>query len=230
MTQLRVLGVDACKAGWVGIALADGAVQAFVHAEIGGLVGLAMALGPLAAIAIDIPIGLADDRPRQADLLARTAAGARWASVFATPVRSALATGDYQQALATNRELTGNGISRQAYNLREKILQVDSWYPERPCPVVEAHPELSFREMAGAQLTDSKSTWAGAVTRRRLLAAGGIEVSGELGLAGQRVGVDDVLDAAAVAWTADRFARGAARCLPDPPERFSDGIECAIWT
>jgi predicted RNase H-like nuclease len=44
------------------------------------------------------------------------------------------------------------------------------------------------------------------------------------------VGVDDVLDAAAVAWTAVRVARGVARHLPDPPERFSDGIDCAIWT
>jgi predicted RNase H-like nuclease len=42
--------------------------------------------------------------------------------------------------------------------------------------------------------------------------------------------VDDVLDAAAVAWTADRVARGTARHAPDPPERFSDGIDCAIWT
>jgi predicted RNase H-like nuclease len=230
VTQPRVLGVDACKAGWVGIALTEGAVQAFVHAEIGGLVGMAAALGPVAAIAIDIPIGLADDRPRQADLLARRAAGARWASVFATPVRSALATDDYQRALAVSRELTGGGISRQAFNLREKILQVDGWYPRRPCPVVEAHPELSFQAMAGAQLTDSKSTWAGAVTRRRLLAEAGIDVSGELGLAGQRVGVDDVLDAAAVGWTADRVARGIAWHVPDPPERFSDGIDCAIWT
>ena len=230
MTQLRVLGVDACKAGWVGIALTEGAVQAFVHAEIGGLVGLAAALGPVAAIAIDIPIGLADDGPRQADLLARTAAGARWASVFATPVRGALATDDYQRALAVSRELTGGGISRQAFNMREKILQVDRWYPQQPCPVVEAHPELSFRAMAGTQLTDSKSTWAGAVTRRRLLADAGIDVSGELDLTGQRVGVDDVLDAAAVAWTASRVASGAARCVPDPPERFGDGIDCAIWT
>jgi predicted RNase H-like nuclease len=230
VTHPRVLGVDACKAGWVGIAPADGVVRAFVHAEISGVVGLAAALGPLAAIAIDIPIGLADDKPRQADLLARAAAGARWASVFSTPVRRALATDDYQRALAISRELTGGGISRQAFNLREKILQVDSWYPQRPCPVVEAHPELSFRAMAGTELSDSKSTWAGAVTRRRLLAEAGIEVRGDLSLTGLRVGVDDVLDAAAVAWTAGRMARGAARHAPDPPERFSDGIECAIWT
>ena len=70
--------------------------------------------------------------------------------------------------------------------------------------------------MAGAPLADSKSTWAGAVTRRRLLAAQGIELPGDLGLAGQQVGVDDVLDAAAVAWTARRFAAG---CSPLPAAR-----------
>ncbi len=230
MTQPRVLGVDACKAGWVGIALTDGAVRAFVHADISGLVGLVTALGPVAAIAIDIPIGLADDTPRQADLLARAAAGARWASVFATPVRRALETDDYQRALAINRDLTGGGISRQAFNLREKIVQVDRWSSQRPCPVVEAHPELCFRAMAGTQLSDSKSTWAGAVTRWRLLADAGIDVTGDLGLTGRKVGVDDVLDAAAVAWTADRVARGTAQHVPDPPERFSDGVDCAIWT
>ncbi|MFI5068890.1 MAG: DUF429 domain-containing protein [Streptosporangiales bacterium] len=39
-----------------------------------------------------------------------------------------------------------------------------------------------------------------------------------------------MLDAAVVAWTARRVAAGAARSLPHPPERFSDGIPCAIWT
>ena len=84
--------------------------------------------------------------------------------------------------------------------------------------------------MAGAPLHDSKSTWAGAVRRRQLLAARGIDLDGDLGLAGLRVGVDDVLDAAAVAWTARRIADGCARRLPAEPERFSDGVDCAIWT
>jgi predicted RNase H-like nuclease len=130
-----------------------------------------------------------------------------------------------------SRELTGRGISSQAYRLRAKILQVDRWRQTRlPCPVVEAHPELSFSAMAGAPLRDSKSTWAGAVRRRQLLAARGIDLAGDLGLAGLRVGVDDVLDAAAVAWTARRVADGCARRLPAEAERFSDGVDCAIWT
>jgi predicted RNase H-like nuclease len=42
-------------------------------------------------------------------------------------------------------------------------------------------------------------------------------------------GLDDVYDAAAMAWTARRVARGEAVSLPDPPEVFSDGIPSAIW-
>src|SRR5215469_511781 len=170
-----VLGADACPAGWVGVVLSAEGTRAVVHAEIGGLVALAAAGGPLDAIAIDIPIGLADSEPRQADLLARKAAGPRHASVFLTPVRAALLADTYAAALAASRELTGRGISSQAYRLRAKILQVDRWRRDTlTCPVVEAHPELSFAEMAGAPLRDSKSTWAGAVRRRQLLAAHGI--------------------------------------------------------
>jgi predicted RNase H-like nuclease len=230
MLMRPVLGVDACPAGWVGVALAAQRVRVDVHAEIGGLVAVAVAAGPLDAIAIDIPIGLADSGTRQADLLARTAAGRRWASVFVTPVRAAVQADTYTEALAVSRALTGRGISSQAFRLRDKILQVDSWRERAPCPVVEAHPELSFAAMAGAPLADSKSTWAGAVRRRELLAANGIDLAGDLGLSGLRVGVDDVLDAAAVAWTATRVAAGTARRLPSEAERFSDGVDCAIWT
>jgi predicted RNase H-like nuclease len=37
------------------------------------------------------------------------------------------------------------------------------------------------------------------------------------------------LDAAAVAWSAQRIAVGAANCLPDPPERNERGQRLAIW-
>ncbi len=222
--------MDACRAGWIAVAWTGRDVQAYVHEDICAVAELAAADGPVAVIGIDIPIGLADITLRQADLLARKAAGPRWASVFVTPVRPALALQTYEQASALNRRLTGSGISRQAFNLRDKILQVDAWLSRAPCPVVEVHPELTFAELAGAPLRDSKSTWAGAVRRRQLLASARIELSGDLGLSGRQAGVDDVLDAGAVAWTASRVARGTARQVPDPPERFSDGIACAIWT
>jgi len=208
----------------------DSNIGAVVHHEIADLVAIATEAGPVDVIAIDIPIGLADSGVRQADLLARKEAGPRWASVFVTPVRSVLLEPTYQDALKRSMALTKGGISSQAYHLGPRILQVDRWRTAAPCLLVEAHPELSFAAMAGAPLRDSKSTWAGVVRRRQLLAGQGIDLDGDFGLSGLKVGVDDVLDAAAVAWTARRVAAGAARRLPASPERFSDGVGCAIWT
>lgn len=227
-----MLGADACPGAWIGIAVCGSQVRAYLDTEIESLVSQAHADGPLSVVGIDMPIGLADFGLRQADVLARAAAGPRWQSVFMTPVRSALETADYALAVAENRRCGGGGISRQAFGLRAKIGQVDRWLrtPPDALRVVEVHPELSFGAMAGAPLPERKSTWAGLVRRRRLLAAHGIVLPDDLGHPGQTAGPDDVLDAAAVAWTAARVAHGEARCLPDPPDRFSDGIECAVWT
>ena len=224
----RVLGVDACKSGWIGIALSEGTVSAYAAAEIGGLVEEAAAGGPLAVIAVDIPIGLPDTGRRQADILTRKAVGLLWPSVFMTPVRPALEAPDYATASDLSRRLAGEGISRQAFAPQLKILQVDLWVRETPHRVVEVHPEASFAELAGAPLRSRKSSWAGTVLRRRLLAGTGISLPDDLGLAGEKAAVDDVLDAAAAAWTAVRVLRGQA--LSTPPEIFSDGLPSAIWT
>ncbi|HET6502449.1 MAG TPA: DUF429 domain-containing protein [Amycolatopsis sp.] len=225
----RVLGVDACKAGWFGIVPVTGGVSAFVAATIGELVAAAEAGGPVEVVAVDIPIGLPDRGRRQADVLARKEIGRRWPSVFITPVRTALDAGDHASATARNRALAGEGVSRQAFGLKPKLRQVETWVRTTRQRVVEAHPEVSFAELAGAPLTARKITWAGAETRRRLLAGAGI-VLDDLGAPGHHAAVDDVLDAGVVAWTARRVARGEARARPDPPEVFGDGFPCAIWS
>jgi predicted RNase H-like nuclease len=226
----RVLGVDACKAGWVGVVLADARVSARVAGGIGELVAAVEADGPLAAIAIDMPIGLADDCQRMADGLARGKVGTLRSSVFLTPVRAAFDAADHAAASAINIGKIGKGISIQMFGLRPKLLEVDDWVRRNPDRAVEAHPEVTFALMAHEPLTTRKHTWAGAQVRRQLLAGEGIVLNGDLGEAGRLAAVDDVLDAAACAWTARRYARGEARSLPDPPEKFSDGILCAIWS
>ena len=62
----------------------------------------------------------------------------------------------------------------------------------------------------------------------------GLEAAGSylpevLGQAVARVPADDVLDAAAAAWTAHRIAHDVAECLPDPPQRTDRGQSIAIW-
>ena len=134
-----------------------------------------------------------------------------------------------EAAASAHRELTGSGMTKQAFALRVKIHEVEAWLPSAKCRVVEVHPEVSFAELAQEPLIHSKSTWAGVELRRSLLEAVGIRLPSDLGSAGARAGVDDVLDAVITAWTAARVRDGLARSLPDPPQVFSAGTAAAIW-
>lgn len=229
MLEGRVLGVDGCPAGWVGVALDGGGARVYAGATLAAVIGAAEQDGPLTRVGVDIPIGLSDGGPRQADLLARQRLGRRRSSLFLTPVRAALELAEYGEAVALNRAKTGQGFSRQAFGLRTKVLEVDAFVRFGGRAILEVHPELSFATMAGAPLTHGKKTWAGAVERQRLLARHGIVLDGDLGPAPRRAGVDDVLDAGAAAWTARRVALGQAESLPDPLEPLPHGLTGAIW-
>jgi predicted RNase H-like nuclease len=89
------------------------------------------------------------------------------------------------------------------------------------------HPEVSFRAMnQGTPLRHRKKSAGGALERIELLRRADIQLDA-LGPASD-VPLDDVLDAAAAAWTAQRLAEGTAKSLPDPPESV-DGRPIAIW-
>lgn len=134
-------------------------------------------------------------------------------------------------ALATRAafESTGTGISQQAYALGKKILEVELWLPSAPCPVYEVHPEVSFAVLLGAPALATKKTWAGMVERRQGLESKGISLDRVDGIATIRASVDDMLDAAVAAWTADRVIRARARSFPDPPRVDASGQQVAIW-
>src|SRR5262249_3385729 len=225
----RGLGVDACRRGWIAGGAERAGTGAYLAGTIQALVARAQAGGPLAVVAVDMPIGLADRGQRRADVLARAEVGPLWASVFMTPAREALLAADHAAASAINRRLTGHGISIQAFALQPKLPEVEQWARATAGRVAEVHPEVCFARLAGAPLTARKSSWAGIEQRRALLAGAGIPLAGDLGPAGTFAGVDDVLDAGAAAWAARRILSGDARPIPDPPEVFSDGWPCAIW-
>lgn len=211
-----VAGVDACRGGWVAIALEDGQFADSLLATT--FAQLLRTLADAAAVGVDIPIGLPSEGVRAADLAARAFVGPRRSSVFPTPSRAALVATTYAEA----REILPS-LSAQSFALGRKILEVDDCLEER---VFEVHPEVSFAALAGQHLRHSKRSWNGQMERRRLLTAAGVDLPNEL-TAGQAA-ADDVLDAAIAAWSAARKTRGEAATLPaDPP--VQDGRPVAIW-
>jgi predicted RNase H-like nuclease len=75
--------------------------------------------------------------------------------------------------------------------------------------VIEVHPEVSFRELAGQPLRSTHGP-DGLVQRRTLLEREGIE----LPRAVPRIAEPDLLDATITAWSARRYALGEAAPLP----------------
>ena len=223
-----VLGVDGCPGGWVGAVLVPGAPRprVVVAPTIEQLVETVRADVDVQVVGIDIPIGLPDSTIRKADVLARRALRGRASSVFTTLTRPAYLASDRAAADAVNRGLSGQGVGAQAFALRAKILEVDTWLRTRPTvEVVEVHPEVSFTTMTGAALP-GKRTPEGQQARLDALAAAGVARPSVL--KGSGYAPHDVLDACAVAWSAHRRATGDAQWLPDPPEVFADGIRAAI--
>jgi predicted RNase H-like nuclease len=221
------VGVDACRQGWVAVAYQPGTDVRGVLLE--DLADLSATLPEATGVGVDIPIGLLDDRHRAADLAAREVLGPRRSSIFVTPVRSALHAPTHAEASARNREVTGHGISQQAYALRGKIRQAETWVARASLPVWEVHPEVSFTTLTGRPASASKRTWAGLCERLEALRAVGIEI-GRLDPAGERAGADDVIDATLAAWSTHRLLAGRGRSLPDPPEHDpATGRPIAIW-
>lgn len=223
--MVRVLGVDAGGKYWVAVA-SD--LRVYADPTLIGLLEAADADGPVQVVGIDIPIGLPSGAERrQADVSARHAVGPRWRSVFMTPPRTVLAAPTYAEAAVEARRVMGKGISRQAWALAPRILEVDQVVQSVDRRILEVHPEVSFVALAGRYMPTAKSTWAGLEDRRGLLAAAGFVLPADLGQPGRVAGSDDVLDAAVACWTAQRVAGGVSVRCPDPPEQL-DGIAACI--
>lgn len=224
---MRVAGVDGCKSGWVCIVLADRRVaEARIAPDFDALMPH---LAGAAAVGVDIPIGLAPDGFRDCDRAARAVLAGRASSLFLVPPAAAYLDGaTYEDAAARCRALTGAGFSRQAFALRAKVLEVDAHAAD--ARLFEVHPELSFLRMNDGAPLPRKKSWAGQTLRRRLLEREGIRVPDDLGPAGAAA-PDDVLDAAAAAWSAARIARGQAASLPaSATQRDRRGRPLLIWT
>jgi predicted RNase H-like nuclease len=211
---VRVAGVDGTKGGWVAVVMEDDRLSDVVLLE--GIESRFAELESAEVIAIDVPIGFG---PREADQRARRLVGG--SSVFAIP-----------HATAFDRERYGPGqrISAQAFALGPRIRHVtDLARTDRRFH--EVHPEVCFWAMNGElSLRYRKKSAGGMLERMELLKRHGITIELEVLEESAVVPLDDVLDAAACAWSATRIARGdgSAVSLPDPPQQI-DGHRVAIW-
>ena len=224
---MTLAGADGCRAGWVVVT--DDGGRLAVHVVPAFRDVLALAAG---VVAVDIPIGLPEAGPRDADRLARRASG-RPSSVFPVPVRPVLGLATHAEASARHREVDGRGLTIQAFGILPKIAEVDALLQsdaDAAARTCEVHPEVSFAAMAGGPLVHAKKTAEGRAERLALLAGPFGDAPERLAprLPRSAVAPDDVLDAFAALWSARRIAAGTAQSLPEAPPRDARGLPMAI--
>ena len=235
-----VAGVDGAKGGWV-MAVTDVAagspVDFSVWFTLAELWAEARSRGML-VVAVDMPVGLPGAELRTADSAARERLGARRSSLFWTPPLCTLDAGDHAEANRRSKDHTRRGLSTQAFALMPKIAELRAalspanFAPAARPRAAEVHPETSFVALSGKPMSTSKRTRAGLAERAAVLAGEFANITEAALLTPlpepPSPALDDLLDAAAAAWTARRLVTGEAECLGEG-EEDETGYPMHIW-
>jgi predicted RNase H-like nuclease len=227
---MQIAGIDGCKSQWLAIAHVPGS-SSFV-AQV--LATSELPAQPWALAAIDIPIGLPDSGARVADGAAREFIGPRRSSVFPCPIRPALEATSWQEACEITYRHNGHRVSQQTFAILSKIRDVDECVRSTDLRerLFEVHPEVSFAAWKGAPTLHAKRDVRGHEQRRALIAGyygpeAFASVAEQIGT--RSVAADDIADAFAALWSAERLLNGTAQRLPDTPAVDSCGLPMHIW-
>jgi predicted RNase H-like nuclease len=232
MTEDRYVGVTWSDGSWLAVAFTaeeyertdvfDGIGECWVEYE-----------DEVNLMLIGVPIGLVEsgDPTRRCDELARNVLGPRSDAIPDPPVREAAKKRRYSPANRIQKRKTGATLSEAAFDQSDAIAMCDELLqevPEATAVIRGSHPELCFRAFAGEELSHPGRVAAGYAERMRSLAthdrdAPPIVQHAAEATVGETVSVLDVLNAAALAYTA-RPGPGRLRTLPPDPETDPTGL------
>jgi predicted RNase H-like nuclease len=225
----RVAGIDGCRSGWLIVE----AHTDLSKAELNFAPNWHDVKSTARVIAVDMPIGLSRDGVRQCEVEARRLLSPCASRVFKTIARGALrfAQKDWNVANQWSKDQGFGGISKQIWNIRPKIKEIDrAIAPSDQARVVEAHPELAFARLNGGRPLDSKHTRRGLLARQELLRDAGFTNLDDWlrSLRGKGAKADDLFDACVLVLTARNILRGEGREVPAVEQRDSRGLKMAI--
>jgi predicted RNase H-like nuclease len=228
-------GADGCAGGW--ICVERDTVTGEIFAEVlPTTADLRDRARHLAVLTVDIPIGLSETGPRECDVEARRLlTSLRGSSVFPAPVRPAINASSYAEACERSEAACGKRLSKQAHAIMWRIREVDEMLrgePELQGRVREIHPEVCFYAWAGRPMQHPKRTGAGRAERLALVNEHSRGAFDEVRASIPRrlAAGDDILDAFAALWTAERILRGEASTVPKVPPEDRYGLRMEMVT
>ena len=228
-----IRGVDGCKAGWLCISMRPG--ENCPIARVFAPAAQALLDEVATVTAIDIPIGLPSSGTRRVDVKARKLLGPLKSSVFPTPVRATLTANSYETACIESKRACGKKISKQTFGILPRIHDVDILLRKSPTlinSVYEVHPEVSFVHWNGGKpLQHPKKSGFGFMERISMVEKvfGSSPHDVRLAVPRRQATDDDILDAFAALWTAQRILDGTAIPISDDEDRDEFGLPMQMW-
>lgn len=224
------LGLDGAAGAWVGWHLQEGHSQALVIESQAQLLDV---LKTVELAFIDIPIGLADvHHHRVCDQLLRRCLKNRKSSVFPCPTRAAVYAENYEQACERNVEICGKKLSKQSWNICDKIRQIDTLLQNNPgIQLLESHPEFLFQYLNDdLPVLSSKKTKEGYLQRLEIIRRYHPELFSKLSqaLPFRRGKADDWVDAGILAIAASMALTSGFATIPEVPSNDALGLSMAI--
>jgi len=229
------IGVDACKAGWFAVVLAEGTNwKVNIFSDISSLWNQCKVAR---LILIDVPIGLWENEPseRSCDIEARKLLSPkRRSSVFSVPCRDAVYADSYEKASEINAQKTGRRLSKQVWGIIPKIREVDQLLladMTLKSRIREIHPELCFWALNSGKpmkFSKKKEKEKAFLERMKVLLSvypytNDVVDNALLKYPRRRVARNDVLDALVAAVTASR-ERQRLSSIPETTEVDSKGL------
>lgn len=152
-------GIDGCKSGWVLMLHSDKGL--YFGGVFRTLTELYLEIPIIDRTFIDMPMGLSSaGHLRTLESLIRRELKGRSSTVFNAPTREAIYAATYEEASQINERIEGKKLSKQTYNIMEKIRELDLFLSRHDSidHCIESHPELCFKHLNEGQVVLSRKT------------------------------------------------------------------------
>lgn len=217
-------GVDGCRGGWVVAVAEDWPPRNLNIFRVENIQEVIEKTKDFKAVCIDMPIGL--DKVRQCDVIARKLLQRGASRVFSAPIRESLVTESYPEFLEVHKKVMGKGISKQAWNITKKIIEVDNiMTPELQEVYLEFHPEISWLKFTGRVLT-SKHKSEGIQERINAIP---FDMDYESKRKELKVNLDDILDAIIGIASAKGSLESKNNRIPNILQYDPKGLRMEMW-
>tara|TARA_B100001057_G_scaffold496314_1_gene597470 strand:- start:993 stop:1691 length:699 start_codon:yes stop_codon:yes gene_type:complete len=223
------VGIDGCRSGWIGIYNFNDnfGTSGIIHKK--KISEIISSFPSNSIFLIDMPIFLSNRKyARKCDVEAKKFLGKRRSSIFFAPCSQALRTKNYNDANNINKKITSLGLSKQSWNLFEKIKEIQKLNSK--IKIFEGHPECSFTFYNKTEMDFTKSSAKGLFSRLKILYEIGFNVIELVDKLPSDIiaNADDVIDAAILCWSAYRLKNNMAFEFPKTAELNSKKQKMSI--